>query len=148
MKKKTLSLLLALCLAFTGAVLPLKAGAVEAASPADFKLAEPRYGGMALASGVLDLDGKTCVTSGSIVAYSGYTSDITATLQQCPPNGNWGVVTTFYSTSVGGGSSVVSGRYGGTSGYRYRVLFHFRTYNSAGTCVDDEYRYSSVHTVP
>lgn len=148
MKKKTLSLLLALCLAFTGAVLPLKAGAVDVTSPADFKLAEPRYSGMAVASGSLIIDSKTCRGSGSIVVYSGYTSNITATLQQCPPNGNWGVVTTWYSTMTSDGSSVVSGSYPGISGYRYRVLFHFRTYNSAGTCVDDTYEYSSVKTVP
>ena len=148
MKKKTLSLLLALCLAFTGAVLPLKAGAVEAASPADFKLAEPRYGGMIVAAGSLEVQGKTCVGAGSITTYTGYTSSITATLQQCPPGGNWGVVTTWYSTMISGGSSMVNGTYPGVSGYRYRVLFHFRTYNSAGTLVDDEYRYSSIQTVP
>ena len=148
MKKKTVSLLLALCMAFTGAMLPLKAAATETTSPADFKLAEPRYTGMFSASGVLGLEGKTCVASGNIVTYSGYTSNITATLHECPPNGNWGVVTTWYSTALSTGGSVVGGSYPGTSGYRYRVLFHFRVYDSAGTCVDDEYRYSSVQTVP
>ena len=148
MKKKTLSLLLALCLAFTGAVLPLKAGAVDVTSPADSKLAQPRYVGMALASGSLVIDGKTCSAGGNVVTYSGYTSNITATLQQCPPGGNWGVVTTWYSTMLPGGGSSVGGSYPGISGYRYRVLFHFRVYNSAGTCVDDEYRYSDVKTVP
>ena len=79
--------------------------------------------------------------------WDGYTGKLTAALQERGPDGVWKTVANYTGTASNWGAHLIDQSYTGTPGYSYRAYCVFKAYDASGNLVDDEARYTNVHTV-
>lgn len=104
----------------------------------------PRYTGISVFSGKLDVSGTVATVNAQMGVYSGYTGSIVAEVQERTPNGSWKYLTTFTATTKNCQAAISSATCTAQPGNSYRVYFTFTAYNGRGEIVDCENRYSSV----
>lgn len=107
----------------------------------------PRYTGISTFSGTVTISGRTVNTSVTGTLWDGYTGKLTAALQERGPDGVWKTVANYTGTASNWGAHLIDQSYTGTPGCSYRAYCVFKAYDASGNLVDDEARYTNVHTV-
>lgn len=123
-------LLVGLASTLVGSVLPTDASAVTTEEHQVMTI-EPRYTGVVRLTCTLDIVGGNAECTGKATMKSGYTSEITLTLQQCSSDGKWSDISSW----DGVGDENLVRHYAVRPGYDYRVRLTAKVYDDAGKYV-------------
>ena len=105
---------------------------------------EPRYVGIMLSAGRLDIENGNCIVNGYVQARSGYEPYITATLYERSPGGAWRSVASWTGVETGlAGRKAIDNSYPATYGKEYMAHFSITAY-LGNTRVDDDNFYTEV----
>lgn len=108
---------------------------------------QARYTGIMSFSCSVETNGVLVTTSATLTVWKGYTSKATAELQEKGRDGVWRTVANYEESGSSTTACVIGENHIGVPGRTYRAFCVFTAYNSNGTEVDHEERYTSLRTL-